>query len=100
MIAEDFHQRIEMFSSSKAKFDVVEIVLKTLNIDYTIVPSKTHTSRLKRLMFEQPLATIHDILTSLDIGSKGYAKQLKKDFEARRYWRKQFQKFQEFNKKS
>jgi len=100
MIAEDFTHKIEMFSSSKAKLEVVEILLKKLNIEYRIVPSKTHTSRLKRLMFEQPLTIIHDILTSLDNGSKGSAEPFKKDFEARRYWRKQFQKFQEFNKKS
>ncbi len=51
-------------------------------------------------MFEQPLTTIHHILASLDIGSKRYAEQLKKDFEARRYWRKQFQKFKEFKRRN
>ncbi len=98
MITEDFIHRIEMFSSSKAKLKVVEILLKKLNIEYKIVSSKTHTSRLKRLIFEQPLASVHDLLTSLDIGSKRYAEQLKKDFEARRYWRKQFQRFKSFQK--
>ena len=100
MIAEDFTHKIEMFSSSKAKLEVIEILLKKLKIEYRIVPSKTHTSRLKRLMFEQPLASVHDILTSLDIGSKGNNEQLRKDFEARRYWRKQFQKFRGFKKRN
>ena len=85
MIAGDSPHRIEMLSSIKAKFDVAEMVLKTLNIEYKIVPSKTHTSRLKRLMFEEPLTSIHDLLTSLDIGSMRNAEQLKKDFEARKY---------------
>lgn len=100
MITEDFTHRIEMYSSSKPKLDVAEMVLKTLNIKYKILLSKTLTSRLKRLMFEIQLASVHDILTSLETGSKRYAEQLKKDFEARRYWRKQFQKCQEFNKKN
>lgn len=100
MIAKDFTHRIDIFSSNKVKLEVAEIVLKTLDIEYNIVPPKTHTSRLKRLMFEKPLADVHDILASLDFGSKKYAEQLKKDFEARRYWRTQFQEFKEFNKKN
>lgn len=100
MITEDFPNRIEIIATNKAELEAAEKVLKASNIEYKIVPSKTHTSRLKRLMFEQPLATIQDILTSLDIGSKSYVEQLKKDFEARRYWRKQFQKFKEFKKRN
>ena len=100
MIAEDFPQRIEIFATNKEELEAAEKVLKESNIEYKIVPSKTHTSRLKRLTFEKPLATIHDILTSLDFESKRYAEKLKKDFEVRKYWRKQFQKFQEFNKKN
>lgn len=100
MIAEDFTHKIEMFSSSKAKLEVVEILLKKLKIEYRIVPSKTHTSRLKRLMIEKPLTHINDVLISLDNGSKRSAEQLKNDFEARKYWRKQFQKFIGFKKRN
>jgi len=98
MITEDFTSRIEIFSSIKAKLEVAELVLKTLKIEYEIVPPKTHTSRLWRLMYETPLDQVNDILASLDNGSRIYAEQIKNDFEARKYWRKQFQKFQEFKK--
>jgi len=100
MIANDSTHRIEMFSSIKAKLDVAEMILKTLKIEYKIVPPETHTSRLKGLMHHQPLTNIHDILRSSDIASKKYVEQFKKDFEARKYWRKQFQKFQDFKKKN
>ena len=100
MIAEDFTHKIEMFSNSKAKLEVIEILLKKLKIEYRIVPSKTHTSRLKSLMFEKPLTHINDVLISLDSGSKRSAEQLQKDFEARKYWRKQFQKFIGFKKRN
>ena len=80
----------------KAKLEVVELVLKTLKIDYEIVPSKTSTLKLKKLMYEKPLDQVHETLTSMDNSSKIYAEQVKKDFEARRYWRKLFQKFQNF----
>jgi hypothetical protein len=89
-----------MFSTIKAKLDVAEMILKTLNIEYKVVPPETHTSRLKRTMFQQPLSTIHDMLISSDMASKKYVEQFKKDFEARKYWRKQFQKFQDFKKKN
>ena len=98
MITEDFTSRIEMFSSIKAKLEVAELVLKTLKIEYEIVPPKTHTSKLWRLKYETPLDQVNDILASLDNGSRIYAEQIKRDFEARRFWRKQFQKFQEFKK--
>ena len=98
MITEDFTSRIEMFSSIKAKLEVAELVLKTLKIEYEIVTPKTHTSKLRKLKYETSLNQVNDILASLDNGSKIYAKQVKNDFEARRYWRKQFQKFQEFKK--
>jgi len=98
MITEDFTTRIEMFSNIKARLEVAELVLKTLKIEYVIVPPKTHTSKLRRLMYETQLDQVNDILASLDNGSKIYAKQIKNDFEARRYWRKRFQKFQEFKK--
>jgi len=49
-------------------------------------------------MYETPLDQVNDILASLDNGSSIYAEQIKKDFEARRYWRKQFQKFHDFQK--
>ncbi|MFX1525819.1 MAG: hypothetical protein ACFFCC_20105 [Promethearchaeota archaeon] len=45
--------------------------------------SKTHASKLSRLMYEKSLNQSHDILASQDIGSEVYAKQLKKDFKAR-----------------
>jgi len=98
MITEDFTTRIEIFSIIKEKLEVAELVLKTLKIEYEIVPPKTHTSKFRRLMYETSLGQVNDILASLDNGSKIYAKQIKNDFEARRYWRKQFQKFQEFKK--
>ena len=98
MITEDFTPRIEMFSNIKAKLEVAEIILKTLKIDYEIVTPKTHTTKLWRLKYETPLDQVNDILASLDNGSRIYAEQMKKDFEARRYWRTQFQKFQEFRR--
>jgi len=98
MITKDFTSRIEMCSSIKAKLEVAELVLKALKIEYEIVPPKTHTSKLLRLMYETPLDQVNDILASLDNGSSIYAEQIKKDFEARRYWRKQFQKFHDFQK--
>ena len=98
MITDDFTTKIEMFSCIKAKLEVAEIVLKSLKIEYEIVPSKTHTSKLWRLKYETPLDQINDILPSLDNGSRIYAEQIKSDFEARKYWRKQFQKFHEFKK--
>ena len=93
MITEDFTSRIEMFSSIKAKLEVAELVLKTLKIEYEIVPPKTHTSKLWRLMYETPLDQVNDILASLDNGSRIYAEQITRDFETRRYWRSKFQKF-------
>ncbi|MHA2034993.1 MAG: hypothetical protein ACW98X_01080 [Promethearchaeota archaeon] len=96
MIADDFTNRIEMFSIVKAKLKVAEMVLKALKINYEIVSPRNHTSRLRRLMYEKPLDQVHDMLLSMDSSSKIYAEMLKKDFEARRYWRKQFQKFQAF----
>ena len=98
MITDDFTTKIEMFSCIKAKLEVAEIVLKSLKIEYEIVPSKTHTSKLWRLMYETPLDQVNDILASLGNGSRIYAEQIKRDFEARRYWRKRFQKFQELKK--
>ena len=98
MITEDFTGRIEMFSNIKAKLEVAELVLKALNIKYDIIPPKTHTSRLRRLLYETPVDQVNDILASLDNGSKIYAEQITRDFETRRYWRKRFQKFQEFKK--
>jgi len=98
MITEVFATKIEMFSNIKAKLEVAEIVLNTLKIEYEIVPPKTHTSKLWRLMYETPLDQVNAILPSLDNGSRIHAEQIKKDFEARRYWRKRFQKFQEFKK--
>lgn len=79
--------------NNKAKLEVVELILKTLKINYEIVPSKTHKSKINRLMYEKPLDQVHETITSLDNVSKIYAEQVKKDFEARRYWRKMFQKF-------
>ena len=52
MISEDFPRRIEIFATNKAELEAAKKVLKASNIEYKIVPSKTHTSRLKRLMFE------------------------------------------------
>ncbi|MCK4287488.1 MAG: hypothetical protein KAX18_14855 [Candidatus Lokiarchaeota archaeon] len=98
MITVDFTSRIEIFSIIKAKLEVAELVLKALKIEYKIVPPKTHTSKLWRLMYETPLDQVNDILASLGNGSRIYAEQIKRDFEARRYWRKRFQKFQEFKK--
>jgi hypothetical protein len=98
MITEDFTSRIEMFSSIKAKLEVAELVLKALKIEYEIVPSKTHTPKLKKLMYQAPLTQVNDILASLNYGSRIFAERIKKDFEARKYWRKQFQKFQGFRK--
>jgi hypothetical protein len=92
---ENFTHRIEISSNIKARIEVAEVVLKTLKIDYEIVPSKPHTSRL---MYEKPLTQVHDILALLDNGSKIYAEQIKNDFETRRYWRKQFQKFHKLQK--
>lgn len=80
----------------KAKLEVVELILKALDIDYEIVPSKTYTSKLKRLMYDKPLDQVNETLATMDNGNKIYAEQIKKDFEARRYWRKLFQKFQNF----
>ena len=98
MITEDFTSRIEMFSNIKAKLEVAELVLKALNIKYDIIPPKTHTSRLRGLLYETPEDQVNDILASLDNGSSIYAEQIKKDFEARKYWRKQFQKFHKLQK--
>ena len=98
MITEDFTSRIEMWASVKAKLEVAELVLKALKIEYKIVPPKTHTSKLLRLMYETPLDQVNDILASLNNGSRIYAEQIKKDFEARKYWRKQFQKFHKLKK--
>jgi len=98
MITEDFTSRIEIFSIIKAKLEVAELVLKTLKIEYEIVPPKTHTSKLRRLMYETSLGQVNDILASLDNGSRIHAEQIKRDFEARRYWRKRFQKFQDFQR--
>ncbi|MBY8984320.1 MAG: hypothetical protein KGD65_04575 [Candidatus Lokiarchaeota archaeon] len=52
--------------NDKAKLEVVELILKTLEIDYEIVASKTHKSKLNRLMYEKPLDQVHETLTSLD----------------------------------
>jgi hypothetical protein len=98
MISDDFNERIEMTSNIKARLEVAEMILKTLKIDYEIIPSKNHPSKLKRLMYEKTLSQVHDILASLDNGSINYAEQMKNDFEARRYWRKQFQKFHKLHK--
>ena len=95
MNTEDFTNRIELFSNIKARLEVAEVVLKTLKIDYEIVPSKPHISRLT---YEKPLTQVHDILASMNNGSKIYAEQIKNDFETRRYWRKQFQKFHKLQK--
>jgi hypothetical protein len=100
MIADDFTKRIEMFSNIKARLEVAEMVLKALKIDYEIRPSKTDKSKINRLMYEKPLGQIQDILVSFTNGSRIYAEQMKKDFEARRYWRKQFQKFHSLKKLS
>ncbi|MHA2007615.1 MAG: hypothetical protein ACXABO_10140 [Promethearchaeota archaeon] len=98
MISEDFDHRIEMCSSNKAKLEVVELVLKTLKIRYDILPSIPHTSKINKLIFEESLAQVQDNLVSFDYGNKLYAEQIKMDFEARRYWRKQFQKFHKLEK--
>ena len=98
MITDDLNNRIELSSNIKGRLEVAEVVLKTLKIDYEIIPSKTYTSRLKSLMYEKPLAQVNDILATADNGAKIYAEQIKKDFEARRYWRKRFQEFQDFRK--
>jgi len=98
MITEDFTSRIEMFSSIKAKLEVAELILKTLKIEYEIVRPKTHTSKLWRLIYKTPLDQVNDTLASLDNGSRIYAEQIKNDFEARKYWGKQFQKFHKFQK--
>ncbi|MHA2181066.1 MAG: hypothetical protein ACXAAH_06565 [Promethearchaeota archaeon] len=84
-----------MSSNIKARIEVAEVVLKTLKIDYEIVPSKPHKSRL---MFEKQLTQVHDILASKNNRPKIYAEQIKNDFEARRYWRKQFRKFHKLQK--
>ncbi|MHA1986253.1 MAG: hypothetical protein ACW98D_06415 [Promethearchaeota archaeon] len=93
MITEDFTGRIEIISNIKAKLEVAELVLKALNIKYDIIPPKTHTSRLRRLLHKAPLDQVNDVLASLDHESKIYAEQIKRDFETRRYWRNKFQKF-------
>ena len=93
-MTEDLASKIEMFSNLKAKLEVAELVLKTLKIEYEIVPPKTHTSNLLKLLYEKPL--VNDILASLNNGNRINAEQIKRDSEVRRYWRKQFQKFQDF----
>ena len=93
-MTEDFAYKIEMFSNIKAKLEVAELILKTLKIKYEIVPPKTHTSNLLKELYEKPLA--NDILTSLNNGLRINSEKIKRDFEVRRYWRKQFQKFQDF----
>ena len=98
MIADELIRRIGLLTNSKEKLEVAEIILKMLKINYEIVAPKTQTSRIKSLMYDKPLAQVHDILASSDNGSKLYAEQLRKDFEARRYWRKQFQKFHKLHK--
>ena len=98
MIADELTKKIGLLKNNKAKLEVAELILKMLKINYEIVTPKTQTSRIKSLMYDKPLAQVHDILASSDNGSKLYAEQLRKDFEARRYWRKQFQKFHKLPK--
>ncbi|KKM00465.1 hypothetical protein LCGC14_1804240 [marine sediment metagenome] len=93
-MTEDFACKIEMFSNIKAKLEVAELVLKTLKINYEIVPPKTHTSNLLKIINKKPL--VNNILTSLNNVYSINADHIKKDLEVRRYWRKQFQKFQDF----
>ncbi|KKK45885.1 hypothetical protein LCGC14_0679270 [marine sediment metagenome] len=93
-MTEDLAYKIEMFSNIKDKLEVAELVLKTLKIKYEIVPPKTHTSNLLKSLYEKPL--VNDILASINNGLRINSEQIKKDFEVRRYWRKQFQKFQDF----
>ena len=97
-MTEDLASKIEMFSNLKAKLEVAELVLKTLKIEYEIVAPKTHTSNLLKLLYEKPL--VNNILASLNNGLRINAEQIKRDFEVRRYWRKQFQKFQDFQESS
>ncbi|MFW9897091.1 MAG: hypothetical protein ACFFD7_14900 [Candidatus Thorarchaeota archaeon] len=93
MFANDFTTRRELSSNLKAKLEVAELILKALKLDYEILPPRTHTKRLRHSKYEKSLEQVNGLLASKDIESSVDAEQLKNDFEARRFWRRKFQRF-------
>jgi hypothetical protein len=93
MIVDDFPKRIEIFMSNKAELEATEKILKASNIDYKITSSNIRKSKITRLIYSKSLSQVHDLLAESNKGYLEYINQFKKDLEARRYWRKKFQRF-------
>lgn len=85
---------VEMFPILKGKLEIAEIVLKTLNIRYKIVTPKTHTTKLWKSLNKSRVKHQDNSFNNIHTENDNQTSAKLLDHNARRYWRKKFEKFQ------